>query len=119
MQILTLLLIGLAAGTMSGLLGIGGATIVIPALIFFFGLGQHLAQGTTLAMMVPPIGLLAAWYYWKNGHVKIGWAALLCLGFFFGGLIGAYLAEYVPDVQLRRIFGGVLLLISLRLIFWG
>jgi len=119
MQILTLLLIGLAAGTMSGLLGIGGATIVIPALIFFFGLGQHLAQGTTLAMMVPPIGLLAAWYYWKNGNVNIGWAALLCVGFFFGGLIGAYLAEYVPDIHLRRIFGGVLLLISLRLIFWG
>jgi uncharacterized membrane protein YfcA len=119
MQILTLVLIGLGAGTMSGLLGIGGATVVIPALIFIFGLSQHLAQGTTLAMMVPPIGLLAAWYYWRNGHVKIGWAALLCVGFFFGGLIGAYLAEHVPDIHLRRIFGGFLLLISLRLIFWG
>lgn len=119
MQISGLLFIGLAAGIMSGLLGIGGATVVIPALIFIFGLGQHMAQGTTLAMMVPPIGLLAAWYYWKNGHVNIGWAALLCLGFFFGGLIGAYLAEYVPDMQLRRIFGMFLLLISIRLIFWG
>ena len=119
MQILGLLVAGLAAGIMSGLLGIGGATLVIPALIYFYGLSQHLSQGTTLAMMVPPIGLLAAWQYWQRGHVKIGWAALLCLGFFFGGLIGAYFAELIPDFHLRKIFGGVLLIIAIRLIFWG
>jgi len=114
-----LILVGLAAGIVSGLLGIGGATIVIPILVLWFGLSQHLAQGTTLAMMVPPIGLLAAWYYWKNGNVNLGWAALLCLGFFFGGLIGAYLAELIPDLILRRVFGLFLLLVALRLIFWG
>ena len=114
-----LLLTGLAAGVMSGLLGIGGATLVIPVLVLLYGLKQHLAQGTTLAMMVPPIGLLAAWHYWKNGNVKIGWAALLCLGFFFGGLIGAYFANMIPDFQLRRLFGVFLLIIAVRLIFWG
>jgi uncharacterized membrane protein YfcA len=119
MQILGLIVTGLVAGIMSGLLGIGGGTIVIPALIYLYGMSQHLSQGTTLAMMVPPIGLLAAWHYWKNGNVNIGWAALLCLGFFFGGLIGALFANMIPDFQLRRIFGIFLLLIAIRLIFWG
>ncbi|MBU1026563.1 MAG: sulfite exporter TauE/SafE family protein [Candidatus Margulisbacteria bacterium] len=119
MQILGLLVTGLVAGIMSGLLGIGGATVVIPALIIIYGLKQHLAQGTTLAMLVPPIGLLAAWQYWQRGDVKIGWAALLCLGFFFGGLVGAYFANMIPDFHLRRIFGIFLLLIAIRLIFWG
>jgi uncharacterized membrane protein YfcA len=119
MQILGLLVTGLIAGVMSGLLGIGGATIVIPALIYFYGINQHLAQGTTLAMMIPPIGLLAAWQYWRHGNVNIGWAALLCLGFFFGGLVGAYFANMIPDFHLRRIFGIFLLLIAIRLIFWG
>ncbi|NQT29509.1 MAG: sulfite exporter TauE/SafE family protein [Candidatus Saganbacteria bacterium] len=119
MQILGLLATGLAAGIMSGLLGIGGATIVIPVLIIWFGLSQHMAQGTTLAMMVPPIGLLAAWYYWRNGNVNIGWAAFLCIGFVVGGLIGAYFANLLPDIHLRKIFGVLLLLIALKLIFWG
>ncbi|MBU0574476.1 MAG: sulfite exporter TauE/SafE family protein [Candidatus Margulisiibacteriota bacterium] len=114
---LALLATGLCAGVLSGLLGIGGATIVIPTLIYFFGLSQHFAQGTTLAMMVPPIGLLAAWYYWKQGNVNIGWAAVLALGFFIGGLVGAYYAHMIPDGVLRKVFGGFLLLIALRLIF--
>lgn len=119
MQTISLLLVGLAAGAMSGLLGIGGATIVVPALIYIYGMSQHLSQGTALAMMVPPIGLLAAWYYWKNDNVNIGWAALLCIGFFVGGLIGAYFANMVPDFHLRRIFGVFMLVIALKLIFWG
>lgn len=114
-----LILIGMLAGTLGGLLGIGGATIVIPCLIFFFGLSQHLSQGTTLAMMVPPIGLLAAWYYWKNGNVNIPMAALLCLGFIIGGIIGAWIAHQIPDLHLKKIFGAFLLLISLKLIFWS
>jgi uncharacterized membrane protein YfcA len=119
MNFLSLILVGLAAGIMSGLLGIGGGTIVIPALIFIYGVSQHLAQGTTLAMMVPPIGLLAAWYYWRNGNVDIRMAIFLCLGFFLGGLIGAYFANILPDVGLRKIFGVFLLIIAIRLIFWG
>lgn len=119
MPIFGLILTGVAAGIMSGLLGIGGAILVVPALIYFYGLSQHMAQGTALAMMIPPIGLLAAWHYWKNGNVNIGWAVLLCLGFFFGGLIGAYFANLMPDLQLRRIFGVFILVIALKLIFWG
>ena len=119
MQIAGLIITGLVAGIMSGLLGIGGGTIVIPALIYIFGMSQHMSQGTTLAMMVPPIGLLAAWHYWKNGNINISWSLLLCLGFVFGGLIGAYFANMIPDIQLKRIFGVFFLVIALKLIFWG
>ena len=119
MQIAGLLITGLAAGIMSGLLGIGGGTIVIPALIYIYGLSQHMSQGTTLAMLVPPIGILAAWQYWQRGDVKIGWAALLCLGFVFGGLIGAHVAEMIPGFYLRKIFGVFFLIIALRMIIWG
>ena len=70
------LLLGLLAGVLSGLLGIGGGIFLVPALVFVFGLTQHEAQGTTLALMVPPIGLLAAWTYYKQGNVNLGIAAL-------------------------------------------
>lgn len=110
---------GLIAGIMGGLLGIGGGSIVVPILVLGYGLNQHMSQGTTLAMMVPPIGLLAAWYYWKHDNVNIGMAALLCVGFIIGGLLGAWIAQQIPDLHLKKIFGIFLLLISLKLIFWS
>jgi len=88
MQIVYLLLLGAIAGVLSGFLGIGGGVVIIPALIYIFGLTQHQAQGTTLALMVPPIGLLAAMSYYKTGNVKISMAAFICIGFFLG--IAAY-----------------------------
>jgi uncharacterized membrane protein YfcA len=111
------ILIGLVAGVMSGLIGIGGGTIIIPALVYLFGLGQHQAQGTTLAIMIPPIGLLAAWTYWRHGYVNLSMAAFICLGFFLGGLFGAKIAVALPQDLLKKIFGLALLLISLRMIF--
>lgn len=102
---------------MSGLIGIGGGTIIIPALVYLFGLGQHQAQGTTLAIMIPPIGLLAAWTYWRHGYVNLSMAAFICLGFFLGGLFGAKIAVALPQDLLKKIFGLALLLISLRMIF--
>jgi uncharacterized membrane protein YfcA len=109
--------LGLAAGVLSGLIGIGGGVIIVPALVFLFGLQQHQAQGTTLALMVPPIGLLAAWSYYKAGYVDLHIAALVCVGFLFGGLIGARWATALSDLMLERIFGVALLLISLKMIF--
>ena len=85
MNIFLYLLLGLIAGTFSGLIGTGGAIIIIPTLVLLFGLSQHMAQGTTLALMVPPIGLLAAWTYYKAGFVDLKIAGLICLGFFVGG----------------------------------
>jgi hypothetical protein len=117
MSILLHLILGLVAGILSGLIGIGGGTIIVPALVFLFGLSQHLAQGTTLALLVPPIGILAAWTYYKQGYVDLHIAALICLGFFFGGLLGAKFATKLSDLALERVFGIALLLISLKMIF--
>lgn len=116
-NLLLLLLLGFATGILSGLIGIGGGIIVIPVLVLLFGFSQHQAQGTTLAMLVPPIGILAAWTYYKHGYADLKTAGLLCLGFFFGGLIGARIATGLPNIVLQRIFGAALFLISLKMIF--
>jgi len=118
MNIFLYILLGLITGILSGLLGIGGAIIIIPSLVLLFGLSQHTAQGTTLALMVPPIGLLAAWTYYKAGFVDLKIAALICAGFFFGGLIGARFATEISEQLLRKIFGIVLLLTSIRMILF-
>lgn len=117
-MLLTYILLGLLAGTASGFLGIGGGTIIIPALVYLCGFSQHQAQGTTLAMMVPPIGLLAALSYYYSGNVNIKVAAILCVGFFIGGLLGAVLVKPVADLTLKRIFGIFLAVIAIRMI-WG
>ena len=111
------ILLGLVAGIFGGMFGIGGATILIPALVFLFGLTQHQAQGTTLAILVPPIGLLAALKYYYHGNVKLGMAGFICLGFFIGGLIGASLIQNIADPLLKRLFGIFLLVVSLNMIF--
>ena len=118
MNVTLYLLLGLITGIFSGLIGIGGALIIIPCLVIFFDLSQHTAQGTTLALMVPPIGLLAALTYYRAGFVDLKIAALICAGFFFGGLIGARFATEIPDQLLRKIFGIVLLLASIRMILF-
>ena len=110
-------MLGLGAGLASGILGIGGGAVVIPALVIIFGFSQHQAQGTTLAMLIPPIGLLAAWVYYSKGHVDVRVAALLCAGFFLGGFVGARIANMIPALILRRIFGVFLIIISIKLIF--
>lgn len=116
MQQLAFIILGLVAGISSGIFGIGGATILIPALVFMFGLSQHQAQGTTLAILVPPIGLLAALRYYYSGHVKLGIAGFICLGFFVGGLIGAHFVQNVPEPMLKKMFGAFLLFVALRMI---
>jgi uncharacterized membrane protein YfcA len=110
-------LLGLVAGAFSGLIGVGGGVIIVPALVFIFGLSQHLAEGTTLALLVPPIGLLAAWTYYREGYVDLHIAGLICLGFFVGGLLGAKVANHLSNLALERVFGVAMLLISLKMIF--
>ena len=114
-HIILFLLLGLAAGVLSGLLGLGGGIIIVPALVFIFGYSQHMAQGTTLALMVPPIGILAAWTYYKQGQVNLTAAAFICLGFFLGGFFGARFAWAIPDLLLRRLFGLLFFVVSLRM----
>ncbi|MCK4905965.1 MAG: sulfite exporter TauE/SafE family protein [Spirochaetes bacterium] len=117
MEILGFALIGIIAGIMSGLLGIGGAIIMIPALIYIFGFEQKIAQGTTLLLMVPPIGLLAAIEYYKAGHTNLKAAIIIAVCFFIGGFFGSKLAMKIHPNLLRKIFAAFLMLVSIRMFF--
>jgi uncharacterized membrane protein YfcA len=110
------IILGVIAGVLSGMLGIGGGLVLIPALVFIFGLTQLQAQGTTLALMVPPIGLLAAIRYYQSGNVKLGMAGFICLGFFVGGVLGANLVQNLPEPLIRKTFALFLLFVSLRML---
>lgn len=111
------IVLGLVSGVLSGLMGLGGGFIIVPALHFLFGMSQKQAQGTTLALLVPPIGILAAMTYYKQGQVDVKVAALVCLGFFFGGRLGAKLAVGLSNAELQKVFGGAMILIGLRMLF--
>jgi uncharacterized membrane protein YfcA len=114
---LLLVALGIIAGTFSGLFGIGGGTILIPGLVFLAGLSQHEAQGTTLAIMLLPIGLLAVIPYYRSGHIHLYITALVVTGFLVGGFIGASMAVGMPVLALRRAFGVFLFFVSLYTIF--
>lgn len=109
--------IGLVAGIFGGMFGIGGATILIPALVYVAHLTQHQAQGTALAALLPPVGLLAFLRYYHAGNVKLSLAGFICIGFFLGGLIGANFVQGVPEPMLRKLFGYYLLFIAAKMIF--
>ena len=116
MELLLYLLLGLGVGALSGLIGIGGGVLITPALIYLFGFSQHDAQGTTLALLVPPIGILGAWTYFQQGYVDVKVALLICLGFVFGGLIGAKFAIDIPEEFLRRIFAIAIIIVGLKML---
>ena len=116
-QLIILIIIGLVSGMLSGIFGIGGAIIVIPALIFILGLSQHAAQGTSLAFMLPPVGILATWNYWKAGHVDWKIALVLSLTFVVGAYLGSQFSLNIPDRTLRRLFGVLMILMAFKLIF--
>ena len=116
-QLIILICIGLLSGILAGMLGVGGAIIVIPALVIFLGLSQHQAQGTSLAFMVPPIGILAAWNYWKAGYVNWKFALVLSLTFVVGAYLGSVYSVQVPQRILRKIFGILLLGVAVKMIF--
>lgn len=108
--------LGICAGVAAGFFGIGGGAIMVPALVYLLGLSQHQAQGTTLAVMIPPIGILAALKYYREGNVDLSIAVFVAVGFVLGGLLGADLAHRIPDIVLKRCFGFLLLVLSVKLI---
>lgn len=114
---LLFILLGLLAGTFSGVVGLGGGVVIVPALVFLFGLSQQQAQGTTLALLVPPIGILAAYTYYQQGYVDLKIAALICIGFILGGWIGAKIAVNLPQDILKKVFAISLFFISLKMFF--
>ena len=114
MMALGYLVIGVVAGVFGGLLGIGGGTIVVPALIYFFHMTQHKAQGTILAAFLPPVALLAVMRYYKAGNVDFVAAGILAIGLLVGGYYGAGLSLALSETMLKKVFGIFLLVLSLR-----
>ena len=112
-----LIVIGLLAGILSGLVGVGGGILMIPLLIIFLGLTQHEAQGTALFAMLPPIGILAAMNYYKEGFVKWEYAAVIALTFVVGGYFGSKLSISLPEQTVRKVFGVIMLIGAIKLIF--
>jgi hypothetical protein len=117
MAIIISVLTGVVAGIFGGMFGIGGATIMVPAFIYFFKYSQHQAQGTAIAALLLPVGLFAALKYYQSGNVAIDIALYTALGFFVGGFLGATIVQPIPDIILRRMFAVYLIVIAVRLLF--
>ena len=115
--ILLLILIGLLSGFLSGLVGVGGGIIMVPLLIMVVGLTQFQAQGTAIFTMLPPIGILAAINYYKAGHVNWEYAILIAVTFVVGGYLGSNLSLSLSPSLVRRVFGIVMLITALKLLF--
>ena len=108
--------LGLVAGVISGLFGIGGAVVIIPGLVMAAKLPQHTAHGTSLAALLLPVGLLGVLEYSKRHQVNWGYAAVIAVGLLIGAYFGARLAGGVSDALLRKLFGGFLLLVAIKLL---
>ena len=108
---------GVLTGIIGGLFGIGGAAVLVPALVLFFGFSQQQAQGTSLMVLLPPIGILAALQYYRAGFVDIRVALLIAAGFLVGAFAGATVAVRIPGVLLQRGFGVLLVLLGLQMVF--
>ena len=117
--LIILVLIGITAGILSGFIGIGGGIIIVPGLIYLLGFTQIQAQGTSLALMLPPIGILAFMHYYKAGNVDLKVASVVAVTFVVGGFFGAKLAHKLDQNIVKIIFGAIMLLISIKLIVSG
>ena len=115
-ELIILLLIGLFAGFISGTFGVGGGIIIIPALVFILGLSQHQAQGTSLAMMLAPIGIFAVYNYFKAGYINIRFAIILMIAFIAGAYLGSLSAINISSLWLKRMFGVLIVIVGLRMI---
>lgn len=111
-----LLLIGLAAGIFGGMVGLGGGVIMIPALIYLMGMTQLEAQGTSLAVMLPPVGLFAVMNYYKSGHLNFKYAMLIAVAFLIGGYFGSKIALNIPVTVVRKVFAIAMIAMALRML---
>jgi uncharacterized membrane protein YfcA len=116
-QISILLFIGICAGFLSGMVGIGGGIVIVPMLVYFLGFDQHTAQGTTLFMFLFPIGILGVMNYYNKGNVDMKVAAVICITFILGSYFGSKLALSIDKTSITKVFGVIFLIISLKMIF--
>ena len=117
-NVIIIAIIGSAAGLLGGMLGLGGAIIIIPALIILLNYSQQLAQGTALMMMVLPVGALAAYQYYQKGFVNVNAALIMAVFFFVGGYFGAKFATHIPDEILKKAFAVMLIGIAVKMWFF-
>jgi uncharacterized membrane protein YfcA len=113
-QVFLLLMTGVLAGFVAGMMGVGGAIIIVPFLVFLLGLSQHEAQGTSLAVLLLPVGIFAVINYAKNGYVNFKFAAILIVAFVLGSYLGSSLAVHLPEKLMQRIFGALLILVGIK-----
>jgi uncharacterized membrane protein YfcA len=112
-----ILLVGLVVGMVSGVVGIGGGILFVPALVWLMGMDQHKAQGTSLGALLAPVGILAFLEYYRKGNADLRVALLLAVGFLVGGYFGALGAHHISDLWLRRIFATTLIVVGGKLLF--
>jgi len=116
--ILGLILLGLLAGAFSGVVGIGGGIIIVPALVYLFGLSQHQAQGTTLGLLMFPVGILAVMQYYKQGYIDYRFVLFIAAGFIIGGYLGGKLVVNIPDYIIKKIFALLMIAIAVKILFF-
>jgi uncharacterized membrane protein YfcA len=116
MAYLPLLGIGLIAGVLAGMFGIGGGLVIVPALLYFMKLSEVDSIGTSLAALIPPVGLLGALEYYRNGHINLKYALVVAAGLFLGSYFGARIILSLPPVLIRRIYALFLVLVAARML---
>lgn len=116
--IVILLLIGFAAGILSSMVGIGGGVVIVPALVLALGMSQKLAQGTSLALMLPPIGVLAVMNYYKQGYVDMKVAGIICTTFIIGGYVGSKIVLGLEPSLVKKIFAVFMIVIAVKYLFF-
>jgi len=116
--VIILLLIGLSSGMLSGLVGVGGGIIIVPALVFFLGFSQQEAQGTSLGLLLLPIGILAVINYYNKGFIDIRVIGIMAIAFVIGGWLGSKLALSIPEIMMKRIFAVILIYSAVRMLGW-
>jgi len=116
--VLLLIIIGLAAGILSGMVGVGGGIIIVPALVLLLGFSQHEAQGTSLGLLLLPVGILAVLNYYKQGYIDVKVVGIMCVAFVAGGWLGSKLALSLPQDTVKKIFAVVLFYTAIRMMGW-
>lgn len=115
--IITLIIIGIFSGALSGLVGVGGGIIIVPCLIYFLGVSQKMAQGTSLGILLLPAGILGVLQYYKQGQVDFKVVVIVAIGFIVGNFFGSKLALSVSDTLLKKIFAILLIIIAIKMLF--
>jgi hypothetical protein len=116
--ILILILVGLAAGMLSGLIGVGGGIIIVPCLVYFLGFNQHQAQGTSLGLLLLPIGILAVLNYYNRGYIDVKYVGIMAIGFILGGWLGSKVSLALSEETLKKVFAIILFYTALKMMGW-